>query len=190
MSPGAIPSSATSAWRPSITPDAGSAGIVGDLKPVSCPVSSFSRLKSVNVPPMSMPSRYRGTTTSSSRARGVMMKAERRAAYRGASRWSTPRARNPGGLAPENEREEEDAEDQRQETPAGRGPRDVRARIAAVHLLARGVHLELGPVLAPADHGPESLVGRGLGLGPLERDGERGLRREPERERAPVRQRL
>src|SRR4029079_7970527 len=81
-------------------------------------------------------------------------------------------------------------EDQRQETPAGRGPRGVRARIAAVHLLARGVHLELGPVLAPADHGPESLVGRGLGLGPLERDGERGLRRDPERERAPVRQRL
>src|SRR3954463_118635 len=48
------------ARRPSVTPRAGSPGTVGDLKPWTSPVASSSRLKSVNVPPMSMPSRYGG----------------------------------------------------------------------------------------------------------------------------------
>src|SRR5215468_9851441 len=57
MAAGSRPRSLTRAWTPSRTPRAGSPGTVGDLKPVSSPEISSRMLKSVKVPPMSMPSR-------------------------------------------------------------------------------------------------------------------------------------
>src|SRR5262245_46685397 len=210
MSPGAMPRSATSAWSPSITPVAGSVRTVGDLNPVSCPVSSFSRLKSVNVPPMSMPSRYRGTTTSPEPRTWRDGECGTEAAYRGASRRSTARRRErrvleliPGvggvpprrlrrrpSLAPEDQREQQDSENDGEEPPSGRRSLRIRARVPAAGFLARRVELELGAVRALPDHGPQRLVGCRLGLGPLERHRQRGLRRNRQRERAAVRQGL
>src|SRR5581483_4496127 len=68
MAAGSTPAARTNAARPSSTPRAGSAGTVGHLNPWSAPEDSSSRLKSVKVPPMSMPSRYRGTALTPRRA--------------------------------------------------------------------------------------------------------------------------
>src|SRR6185295_7984394 len=93
-------------------------------------------------------------------------------------------------LAPEGQREEERGEDQRRQPPAGRGARGLRTRVPFAGLLARSVELELRPVVALSDDGPQRLVGRGFGLCPLQRDGQRGLRGDRQRETAAMRERL